>query len=81
MDPIRIAVRAAFAYVFLLLLLRLAGKTAVHQGRPFDFVLALVMGDIVDDVLWNEVPIAQFVVAAASLVFMKLAVTFRVRSR
>jgi len=79
MDPLRVGVRAAAAYVILLLLLRLAGKRTVYQGTPFDFVLALVLGDIVDDALWSEVPMAQFVVAAASLVLMKLAVTFRPR--
>jgi uncharacterized membrane protein YcaP (DUF421 family) len=75
MDPFRIGVRSALAYIFLLLLLRLAGKRTIYQATPFDFVLALVLGDIVDDALWSEVPMAQFVVAAASLVLMKLAVS------
>jgi len=79
MDPLRVGVRALLAYLVLLLLLRLAGKASVSQGTPFDFVLALVLGDIVDDALWSEVPMAQFVIAAASLVFMKLAITFRTR--
>jgi uncharacterized membrane protein YcaP (DUF421 family) len=79
MDPFRIGIRAALAYIFLLALLRLAGKATIYQGTPFDFVLALVLGDIVDDALWSEVPMAQFVVAATSLVLMKLAVSFRTR--
>ncbi len=75
MDLLRVGVRAASAYVFLLILLRLAGKRVVYQGAPIDFVLALVIGDLVDNALWNEVPMAQFVVAASSIVLMKLAVT------
>jgi uncharacterized membrane protein YcaP (DUF421 family) len=67
MDPLRIAVRSLAAFVFLLGLLRRAGKRAIAQGTPFDFVLALILGDLVDDLLWAEVPASQFVVAAGTL--------------
>ena len=67
MDSLRIAVRSLAAFVFLLGLLRLAGKRAIAQGTPFDFVLALILGDLVDDLLWAEVPASQFVVAAGAL--------------
>jgi uncharacterized membrane protein YcaP (DUF421 family) len=67
MDPLRVAVRSLAAFVFLLALLRLAGKRAIAQGTPFDFVLALILGDLVDDLLWAEVPASQFVVAAGTL--------------
>jgi len=67
MDLLRIAVRAVAAFGFLLALLRLAGKRTVAQGTPFDFVLALILGDLVDDLLWAEVPASQFVVAAGTL--------------
>lgn len=79
MDLLRVGVRAALAYLVLLVLLRLAGKTVVRQSTPFDFVLALVIGDIVDDAVWSEVPMVQFLVAAASLVLMKIAVTLSQR--
>ena len=71
-DPLRVALRAVLAYVFLLALLRVSGKRTVHESTPFDFVLALVLGDLVDDALWAEVPFAQFVVAASSIVLAKL---------
>jgi uncharacterized membrane protein YcaP (DUF421 family) len=77
MDPFRIAVRALAAYVFLLILLRIAGKRAIRHGSPFDFVLALVIGDLVDNAIWAEVPMLQFVVAASTLVLMKLVLTVR----
>ena len=57
------------------ILVRLSGKRTVREGTSFDFVLALVLGDLVDDAVWSEVPMAQFVAAAGALVFMKLALT------
>jgi uncharacterized membrane protein YcaP (DUF421 family) len=75
MDPFRIAVRCLVAYVFLLVVTRLAGKRFVRHTHTFDFVLALIVGDLVDDALWSEVSVAEFVVAAATLVFMKLSLT------
>jgi uncharacterized membrane protein YcaP (DUF421 family) len=78
MDPVRIAIRAILTYVYLLVLLRLAGKRTLRQANAFDFVLALIVGDLTDDVLWAEVPMAQFIVAAATLVLAKLAVTLSV---
>jgi uncharacterized membrane protein YcaP (DUF421 family) len=75
MDPLRIAVRCLITYFFLLIVMRLAGKRVLRHAHPFDFVLALILGDLVDDAVWAEVPVAQFVVATATLVFMKLSVT------
>jgi hypothetical protein len=75
MDPLRIAVRAAFAYLFLLVLLRVSGKQTIRHGTPFDFLLALIMGDLIDDALWSEVPLAEFVVAAGTLSLIKLTTT------
>ena len=72
MDPLRIAVRALFAFVVLHALLRVSGKRLVAEATGFDFVLALVVGDIVDDLVWAEVPAAQFTVAAATLVLARL---------
>jgi uncharacterized membrane protein YcaP (DUF421 family) len=70
MDPAHFALRALAAFVFLLALLRLAGKRAVAQGSPFDFVLALVLGELVDKFLSARVPAAQFVVATGTLALL-----------
>jgi uncharacterized membrane protein YcaP (DUF421 family) len=75
MDPFRTGLRALVAYLILLFLLRISGKRTVKQGSPFDFVLALIVGDLIDDAIWAEVPIAQFVVASATLLLMKLLMT------
>jgi uncharacterized membrane protein YcaP (DUF421 family) len=65
-DPLRIAVRAVLAYVFLLVLVRVSGKGTVVQGSAFDFTVALIVGDMVDDLLWAEVNAAEFVVGAGT---------------
>ena len=67
MDPLRLAARALFAYALLLVLIRLAGKRTVKHGSALDFTIALVVGDLVDDMIWAEVPVSQFVVAAGVL--------------
>lgn len=80
MELWRIAVRAALAYVYLLAITRASGKSTISQATPFDFVVSLILGDLIDDALWAEVSIAKFGVAAGSIVFADLVVklgTFR----
>ena len=74
MDLGKIAIRALFAYLFLLALIRVSGKRTVAQGTVFDFVIALVLGDMIDDLLWAEVPASQFVVAVGTLFLVHLSV-------
>lgn len=81
MDPLRIAIRAAFAYLVLLALVRVSGKRTVKQGSPFDFTIALILGDMFDDAVWAEVALSEFVVACGTLVAMHVVVdTTRVRA-
>jgi uncharacterized membrane protein YcaP (DUF421 family) len=72
-DPLRIAVRALFVYVVLLVFVRLTGKRSVKHGSPVDFTLAVVLGDMVDDLLWAEVGAASFVVATGMLMVVHVA--------
>ena len=73
MDPLRIAVRVLFIYVVLRVFVRIAGKRSVKQASPFDFVLALILGDMMDDAIWAEVGAATFVVASGVLVLTHIA--------
>ena len=68
----RVALRALAAYVFLHALLRFAGRQSIRHGTPFDFVLALILGDLIDNAIWAEVPFAQFAVASVTLVVTRL---------
>jgi uncharacterized membrane protein YcaP (DUF421 family) len=70
MDPLRLVVRVIFAYLFALALMRVSGKRAVKQGDAPSFVLALILGDMFDDLFWAEISASQFVVATGTLVLM-----------
>lgn len=72
MDPLRIAVRALVAYVFALVLTRLSGHQTVKQADATTFVVALIIGDMFDDLLWAEVPAAQFVVGVGTLFLVQV---------
>lgn len=76
MDLHHIALRALFVYLLLLGLVRLSGKRTVAEATSFSFVFALILGDLVDDGLWAEVPAAQFVVAAGTLAMVHLLVSW-----
>ena len=79
MDPWRIAVRAIAAYVYLLFAARATGKRAVAQATPFDFVVALIIGDLIDDALWAEVSLARFATAVTSIVAADIIVKLLAR--
>lgn len=62
-----IAVRAVIAYAYLLFVTRVSGKRVVGQATPFDFIVALIIGDLIDDALWAEVSMAKFAGAVGSI--------------
>ena len=73
MDPLRIIVRVAFAFFVALALVRVSGHRAIKQGDMSSFIVAVVIGDLFDDLFWGEVPASQFVVAIGALVIVHLA--------
>ncbi len=73
MDLWRIAARVLFAYVMLQAMLRVSGKRTVRQASPFEFTLSLILGDMVDDMLWAEVDASVFVVAVSVLMVVHLS--------
>ena len=74
MSLLQIGVRALVAYVFLLILLRISGKRLLAEATGMQFVLAIMMGDLVDDAILAEAPFGQFVVAATTLTAIQLAI-------
>jgi uncharacterized membrane protein YcaP (DUF421 family) len=76
MELHHIAIRAIFVYLVLLGLIRLSGKRTVAEATAFSFVLALILGDMVDDALWGEVSAAQFVVASGTLALADVVVSW-----
>ena len=67
MDPLRIAVRVLLVYVVLRFFVRISGKRAVKHASPFDFTVALVIGDMIDDAIWAEVSMSTFAVGTGIL--------------
>jgi uncharacterized membrane protein YcaP (DUF421 family) len=76
MELSKILLRVLFAYIFMLILLRLSGKREIAQATSFDFVFVIILGDLFDDLLWAEVPASQFVVAAGTLMFFQALIAF-----
>jgi len=67
MDTGRLVIRCLFGFCYLLIVFRLSGKRTVAEVTPFELVMALIMGDLVDDLVWDDVPATQFAVAVAAL--------------
>jgi len=81
MDVGRIAVRALFTFISLLILMRVAHKRMIAEVTPFDFIVSLILGDLIDDALFAEVPFAQFIIAATTIVGLEIVVAhFSARS-
>jgi uncharacterized membrane protein YcaP (DUF421 family) len=57
------ALRASFVYVFLLVVVRLLGKREVGNTSAFDLIVALILGEVVDEIIYGDVTILQGVIA------------------
>jgi uncharacterized membrane protein YcaP (DUF421 family) len=68
MELYKIAVRVLFAYVVLLTLMRLSGKRSVSQLGAPAFIVTLIVGDLIDDLMWAEVGAGEFVAASGGIV-------------
>ena len=74
MELHKIATRVLFAYVVLLALMRFSGKRVVSEAGARDFVVALIIGDLIDDLMWAEISAAEFTAATGGIVLMGLVV-------
>jgi uncharacterized membrane protein YcaP (DUF421 family) len=59
------AARATVIYMFLLVVIRLLGKRTVGHSTAFDFMVALILGEVVDEPIYGDVPFAQGLVVIA----------------
>jgi len=57
------ALRASFVYLFLLIVVRLLGKREIGATSAFDLVVALILGEVVDEIIYGDVIILQGVIA------------------
>jgi uncharacterized membrane protein YcaP (DUF421 family) len=73
MDLYKIAIRAVLAYIVLLALMRVSDKRIVSGASARDFVVAVIIGDLIDDLIWAEVGAAEFAVATGGIMLTGLA--------
>lgn len=57
------ALRATFVYFFLLLIIRVLGKREIGATSAFDLIVALILGEVVDEIIYGDVTILQGMVA------------------
>ena len=67
MEVERILTRVVVSYLFLLILLRLSAKRTIAESRSFDFVLAIIIGELFDGYCWNEEPAGKFMAAVGTI--------------
>ena len=68
MDPhelLMTALRAVAVYVLMLAVIRLLGKRTVGNFTAFDLLVALMLGEVVDEVIYGDVAMVQGFVAIA----------------
>jgi uncharacterized membrane protein YcaP (DUF421 family) len=57
------AARGLLVYVLMLVVIRVLGKRTVGNFTAFDLLVALMLGEVVDEIIYGDVSIAQGVVA------------------
>jgi uncharacterized membrane protein YcaP (DUF421 family) len=57
------AARGIFVYALMLVVIRFLGKRTVGNFSAFDLLVALMLGEVVDEIIYGDVSMAQGVVA------------------
>jgi uncharacterized membrane protein YcaP (DUF421 family) len=70
MDPRELmltAARAVAVYVFMLIVIRALGKRTVGNFSAFDLLVALMLGEVVDEIIYGDVRFIQGAVAVVAI--------------
>jgi uncharacterized membrane protein YcaP (DUF421 family) len=62
-DLLLTAVRATLVYFFLLFVIRVLGKRSVGAISAFDLVVALMLGEVVDEIIFGDVSLVKGLLA------------------
>lgn len=65
------AARGVLVYVVMLIVIRLLGKRTVGNFSAFDLLVALMLGEVVDEIIYGDVTIAQGMVAILVIALCK----------
>jgi uncharacterized membrane protein YcaP (DUF421 family) len=72
-----IVLRAAFAFVFIFFLTRIAGRRELSSLEPFDLIMLIVLGDLVQQgVTQSDYSITGLVLAAGTIAVMQVLVSY-----
>ena len=74
MEIERIAVRAVVVWLFLFLLLRLSGHATIARLTGRSLVLTLILSELLDSVLFSQIPVAHGLVAMGTVTITALLV-------
>ncbi len=65
------AARGLLVYVVMLIVIRVLGKRTVGNFTAFDLLVALMLGEVVDEIIYGDVTIAQGMVAIGVVALAK----------
>jgi uncharacterized membrane protein YcaP (DUF421 family) len=65
------AARGLLVYVVMLIVIRVLGKRTVGNFTAFDLLVALMLGEVVDEIIYGDVTIAQGMVAIGVIALAK----------
>jgi uncharacterized membrane protein YcaP (DUF421 family) len=72
-----IVLRAAFAFLFVLFVTRVVGRRELSSMQPFDLILLVMIGDLVQQgVTQNDLSTTGIVLAAGTLAVLTVAVSY-----
>jgi uncharacterized membrane protein YcaP (DUF421 family) len=67
------AARAAAVYALILVVIRLSGKRAIGNFSAFDLLVALMLGEVVDEIIYGDVTFAQGAMAIVTVAILQYA--------
>jgi uncharacterized membrane protein YcaP (DUF421 family) len=79
-ELLHTALRATLVYLFVLFVLRVLGKRSVGNLSAFDLLVALMIGEVTDEIIFGDVTLAKGGVAVGVIAFWHYAnawATFR----
>jgi uncharacterized membrane protein YcaP (DUF421 family) len=72
-----IVVRAAFAFAFIFFLTRVAGRRELSSLEPFDLIMLIVIGDLVQQgVTQSDYSVTGLVLAAGTIALLQIAISY-----
>lgn len=67
------AARAAAVYALMLVVIRLSGKRTIGNFSAFDLLVALMLGEVVDEIIYGDVTFAQGSIAIVTVAILQYA--------